>query len=83
MTPSVLYGRGSLEAASLGVRLDPKDIAFRCNLVTLRFEGSKILMEDFSAGHISDEEAKKIIIDLTEKWEPRKFVSILESVIGT
>jgi len=57
-------GRGPLEAASLGVRLDPKDIAFRCNLVTLQFEGSKILMEDFSAGHISDAEARRIIIDL-------------------
>lgn len=57
-------GRGPLEAASLGVRLDPKDIAFRCNLVTLQFEGSKTLMEDFSAGHITDEEARRIIIDL-------------------
>jgi 2,3-bisphosphoglycerate-independent phosphoglycerate mutase len=57
-------GRGPLEAASLGVRLDPKDIAFRCNLVTLQFEGPKILMEDFSAGHISDAEARRIIIDL-------------------
>ena len=57
-------GRGPLEAASLGVRLNPKDIAFRCNLVTLQFEGSKILMEDFSAGHITDEEARRIIIDL-------------------
>jgi len=57
-------GRGPLEAASLGVGLDPKDIAFRCNLVTLQFEGSKTLMEDFSAGHISDEEARRIIIDL-------------------
>ncbi len=57
-------GRGPLEAASLGVRLNPKDIAFRCNLITLRFNGSKTLMEDYSAGHISDEEAKRIIIDL-------------------
>jgi 2,3-bisphosphoglycerate-independent phosphoglycerate mutase len=57
-------GRGPFEAASLGVRLDPKDIAFRCNLVTLQFEGPKTLMEDFSAGHISDEEARRIIIDL-------------------
>jgi 2,3-bisphosphoglycerate-independent phosphoglycerate mutase len=57
-------GRGPLEAASLGVGLDPKDIAFRCNLVTLQFEGSKTLMEDFSAGHITDEEARRIIIDL-------------------
>ena len=30
-------GRGPLEAASLGVRLDRKDIAFRCNLITLQF----------------------------------------------
>jgi len=57
-------GRGPLEAASLGVRLDPKDIAFRCNLVTLQVEGSKTLMEDFSAGHITDDEARRIIIDL-------------------
>jgi 2,3-bisphosphoglycerate-independent phosphoglycerate mutase len=57
-------GRGPLEAASLGVKLNPQDIAFRCNLVTLQFEGSKILMEDFSAGHITDEEARRIIIDL-------------------
>src|SRR4030043_936866 len=57
-------GRGPLEAASLGVRLNPKDIAFRCNLVTLQFKGAKTLMEDFSAGHITDEEARRIIIDL-------------------
>jgi 2,3-bisphosphoglycerate-independent phosphoglycerate mutase len=57
-------GRGPLEAASLGVRLDRKDIAFRCNLITLQFKGSKTLMEDFSAGHISDEEARRIVIDL-------------------
>lgn len=66
--PSRFYtGRGPLEAASLGVRLAPKDIAFRCNLVTLQFEGSKIRMEDFSAGHITDEEARRIIIDLDRK----------------
>ena len=60
-------GRGPLEAASLGVRLNPKDIAFRCNLVTLQFKGSKTLMEDFSAGHISDEEARRIVIDLDKE----------------
>jgi 2,3-bisphosphoglycerate-independent phosphoglycerate mutase len=60
-------GRGPLEAASLGVRLEADDIAFRCNLVTLRFQGNKVVMEDFSAGHITDEEAKKVIIDLNKK----------------
>jgi len=60
-------GRGPLEAASLGVKLAADDIAFRCNLVTLRFQGGKIVMEDFSAGHITDEEARKVIFDLNRE----------------
>jgi 2,3-bisphosphoglycerate-independent phosphoglycerate mutase len=60
-------GRGPLEAASLGVKLGADDIAFRCNLVTLKFKGNKIVMEDFSAGHITNEEAKKVIIDLNKE----------------
>jgi 2,3-bisphosphoglycerate-independent phosphoglycerate mutase len=59
-------GRGPLEAASLGVKLAADDIAFRCNLVTLRFQGNNIVMEDFSAGHITDEEASKVIMDLNK-----------------
>ncbi|UCD15105.1 MAG: cofactor-independent phosphoglycerate mutase [Candidatus Omnitrophota bacterium] len=47
-------GRGPLEAANLGVKLGKADLAFRCNLIT-ESEG-KIL--DYSAGHISDREAK-------------------------
>jgi len=60
-------GRGPLEAASLRVNLSANDIAFRCNLVTLKFRGSEILMEDFSAGHITDGEASKIIADLNNE----------------
>ena len=59
-------GRGPLEAASLGVKLAVDDIAFRCNLVTLKFQGNKIVMEDFSAGHITNGEAKKVILDLNK-----------------
>ncbi len=59
-------GRGPLEAASLGVRLKSDDLAFRCNLVTLRGDGNKTMMEDFSAGHITDEEAKEIILYLDQ-----------------
>jgi 2,3-bisphosphoglycerate-independent phosphoglycerate mutase len=59
-------GRGPLEAASLGVKLRLDDIAFRCNLVTLQFQGKKIFMEDFSAGHITDDEAKRVITDLNK-----------------
>jgi len=60
-------GRGPLEAASLGVKLGADDIAFRCNLVTLKFQRNKIVMEDFSAGHITDEEARQVIIDLNKE----------------
>lgn len=60
-------GRGPLEAASLRVKLAADDIAFRCNLVTLKFQGNDIVMEDFSAGHITDEEARKVIVDLNKE----------------
>jgi 2,3-bisphosphoglycerate-independent phosphoglycerate mutase len=60
-------GRGPLEAASLGVKLQPDDIAFRCNLVTLQFDGTKTFMEDFAAGHVTNEEAKEIILDLDKE----------------
>lgn len=57
-------GRSPLEAASIGVKLGQKDLAFRCNLVTLRQQEGKVYMDDFSAGHISTEEAEKIIKDI-------------------
>jgi 2,3-bisphosphoglycerate-independent phosphoglycerate mutase len=60
-------GRGPLEAASLNVKLAGDDIAFRCNLVTLKFQGNKMMMEDFSAGHITNEEAKEVILDLNKE----------------
>lgn len=63
--PAVYHtGRSPLEAASMGVALGPKDIAFRCNLVSLRGEGSEKTMEDFTSGHITTEEATEIIRDL-------------------
>ncbi len=69
-------GRSPLEAASIGVELGPEDVAFRCNLVTLRLSGGKAavsgkgrraLMEDFSAGHITTQEARLLIEELDSK----------------
>lgn len=60
-------GRGPLEAASLGVKFTNNDIAFRCNLVTLRLNGNRIVMEDFSAGHISDGEARELINEINNE----------------
>ncbi len=50
-------GRGPLEAYSRGIKLRPRDVAFRCNLVRIK-DG---IMADYSAGHITTAEAKKVI----------------------
>lgn len=59
-------GRAPLEAASIGVKLNDNDVAYRCNLVTLKFnkEKTQATMEDYSSGHISTEEAKVLIADV-------------------
>ena len=53
-------GRAPLEAVAKRISLAPGELAFRCNLVTI-VDGK---MEDFSAGHISQPEAQKLIGDL-------------------
>ncbi len=59
--PRLYYtGRGPLEAMSMGISLGENDIAYRCNLVTIR-DG---VMEDFSAGHISSGEGEKLLASL-------------------
>jgi len=60
-------GRGPLEAASIGVKLNPEDCAFRLNLVTLEALKGSVIMEDYSAGHISTEEGSEIIRDLDKE----------------
>lgn len=68
--PNLYYsGRSPLEAASMGVNVEESDVTFRCNLVTLRDSEGKTVMEDYSAGHISTEEAREIILDIREQLE--------------
>lgn len=64
--PASYYtGRGPLEAGSMGIELSTEDVAFRCNLVTLDFlEEGRVMMVDYSAGHISTEEAHSIVADI-------------------
>ena len=50
-------GRAPLEAANLGIILENNELAFRCNLVTIYDEA----MIDYSAGHISIEDAAEIM----------------------
>jgi 2,3-bisphosphoglycerate-independent phosphoglycerate mutase len=68
--PRACYtGRGPLEAASMQIELGPSDIAYRCNLVTVR-DG---LMADFSAGHISSAEGKDLLSSLTNAVRSASF----------
>ncbi len=65
--PKKFYtGRAPLEAASIGVSLRDDDVAYRCNLVTLKFNRDKTqaIMEDYSGGHISTEEASALLADI-------------------
>ena len=55
-------GRAAIEAANQGIMLAEDEVAFRCNLVTLG-DG---LMQDFTSGHITTEEAGEIIATLNE-----------------
>jgi 2,3-bisphosphoglycerate-independent phosphoglycerate mutase len=56
-------GRAPLEAANMGIRLEKNEVAFRCNFIT---ENAGKLV-DYSAGHISSNEAKVLIGSLNEK----------------
>jgi 2,3-bisphosphoglycerate-independent phosphoglycerate mutase len=57
-------GRGPLEAASQGIRLAPDQIAMRINLITER-DG---ILDEYSGGHISTEEAAPLIDALNEAF---------------
>lgn len=58
-------GRGVLEAASLGVQLEPDQLVFRVNLISA-LDGK---MKSHSAGHITNEEAHELISYLQEKFK--------------
>ncbi|MDW7712035.1 MAG: cofactor-independent phosphoglycerate mutase [Deferrisomatales bacterium] len=60
-------GRAPLEAAALGVGLGPADVAYRMNLVTLLVGGGTVFLDDFSADHISTEEASEIVRTLGDR----------------
>ena len=60
--PKVYEGRGPLEAASIGVDLQPGEMAMRCNIICI--EGDNI--KNHSAGHITTEEADVLVKYLQE-----------------
>ncbi|MDD4279807.1 cofactor-independent phosphoglycerate mutase [Candidatus Sumerlaeota bacterium] len=69
---SSLEGRGVLEAAAIGVELAPTDLAARMN--TIHIADGKIITH--SAGNISTEESRQLVLALKEELEP-KFPGII------
>lgn len=60
--PAVYHtGRAPIEAAALGLRLRPDQVAYRCNLSTVGADGT---MVDFAGGHPSTAEAAAAIATL-------------------
>ncbi len=61
--PQVYYrGRAAIEAVSMGVNIEDDEVIFRCNLVNVQ-DGK---MNSYCSGHISNEEAAKLIDSLNE-----------------
>jgi 2,3-bisphosphoglycerate-independent phosphoglycerate mutase len=61
--PSLHYaGRGPIEAAAMGIELEPGQVAMRCNLVTV-LDGR---MASYSAGNISSAESAELVAALEE-----------------
>ena len=62
--PEVFEGRGVLEAASMGIDIEPGEMAMRCNLICISPDGT---IKNHSAGHISSAEAAELIDFLNER----------------
>jgi 2,3-bisphosphoglycerate-independent phosphoglycerate mutase len=56
-------GRGAIETYGAGLTMDDETVAYRLNLITIKDN----ILYDYSAGHITEEEAKVIIEFLNEK----------------
>jgi len=57
-------GRGPIEAAAQGLKLDPDDLVWRMNLVNLTELSAQGIMLDYSSGHIKTEVSRPLVEDL-------------------
>ena len=72
--PATYYtGRAPIEAYAMGIKMEETDVAFRCNLVYLEARLPKVLMGDYSAGHITTEEAKTLMEDVGRELGSEEF----------
>jgi 2,3-bisphosphoglycerate-independent phosphoglycerate mutase len=74
--PALYYtGRSPLEAVSIGVDLNPTDVAFRCNLVTLseETEYAAKTMIDYSSDEITTPEARELMTTIAAAFNSEQF----------
>jgi len=74
--PAIYYsGRSPFEAASIGIEMEPSDVAIRCNLVKLSDEDDyrNATMLSYCADDIHTEDAEKIISLVNEKLGSEQF----------
>ena len=62
-TEKLYQGRGVLEAAAIGIDIEPTDLVMRCNIITVK-DG---ILVNHSGGHISTEDAAQLIDTLNDK----------------
>lgn len=60
-------GRGPIEAAAQGLQLDPDDLVWRLNLVTVSKLNIDGVMRDYSSGHISSDISRPVVKALQDK----------------
>ena len=68
-------GRSPLEALSIGIEMEPEDMVFRCNVVTLSEEepyGEKTIL-DHSSGEISTQDADILMDTIREAFNSEEF----------
>jgi 2,3-bisphosphoglycerate-independent phosphoglycerate mutase len=66
-------GRGPIEAAAQGLVLDPDDLVWRMNLVSVSELSPSGRMLDYSSGHITTEAAAPLVRDLQEHLGDENF----------
>lgn len=65
-------GRAPIEAAAMGLKLTPDQVAFRCNLVIV--DENNNTMVDFSGGHPDNDLANQAIVALNEQLQTEEIV---------
>ncbi len=66
-------GRGPIEAAAQGLKLDPDDLVWRMNLVNITELSAQGTMLDYSSGHITTEISAPLVEDLQARLGDETF----------